>query len=213
MRVLLTLCAGLAATFGACQADTSTEKKKETMSVISPSSVDTATFGAGCFWCVEASFESLKGVVSATSGYSGGGIKNPSYKEVCTGRTGHAEVVQVVYDPTVISFKDLLEAFFTVHDPTQLNRQGNDVGTQYRSAVFYHNEEQRELATKAIAKLNAAKAFPKPIVTEVSAFSTFYSAEDYHQQYYENNPDQPYCAMVVQPKLEKFKKVFKEKLK
>lgn len=206
---LMPLLAWHSATFGGC----SEPPVAKTMEDQQSKNMETATFGAGCFWCVEAAFESLKGVHGAESGYSGGSIKNPSYKEVCTGRTGHAEVVQVTFDPTVISFKDLLEAFFTVHDPTQLNRQGNDVGTQYRSVIFYHNEAQRELAVKAIEELNKAKAFDKPVVTEVSAFTKFYPAEDYHQQYFENNPDQPYCAMVVQPKLDKFKKVFKEKLK
>lgn len=211
-RIIVPLGLALAATFGSCAAP-KVEEPTETTTISMTMNTDTATFGAGCFWCVEAAFESLKGVVSATSGYSGGKVKNPSYKEVCNGTTGHAEVVQVIYDPAVISFKDLLEAFFTVHDPTQLNRQGNDVGTQYRSAVFYHNEEQRQLSTKAIAELNAAAAFPNPVVTEVTAFSAFYPAEDYHQEYFANNPDQPYCAMVVQPKLDKFKKVFKEKLR
>lgn len=211
-RMIAPIWLSVAVTFGSCAAPVA-ERPTETNTTEMETKTDTATFGAGCFWCVEAAFESLKGVKGATSGYSGGTIKNPGYKEVCSGRTGHAEVVQVVYDPAVISFKDLLEAFFTVHDPTQLNRQGHDIGTQYRSAVFYHNDEQRDLATKAIAELNATRAFPDPVVTEVTAFSTFYPAEDYHQQYFDNNPDQPYCAMVVQPKLEKFKKVFKEKLR
>lgn len=211
-RIIVPLGLALASTFGSCAAP-KVEEPTETTIISMTMNTDTATFGAGCFWCVEAAFESLKGVVSATSGYSGGKVKNPSYKEVCNGTTGHAEVVQVIYDPAVISFKDLLEAFFTVHDPTQLNRQGNDVGTQYRSAVFYHNEEQRQLSTKAIAELNAAAAFPNPVVTEVTAFSAFYPAEDYHQEYFANNPDQPYCAMVVGPKVDKFKKVFKDRLK
>jgi peptide-methionine (S)-S-oxide reductase len=173
----------------------------------------TATFGAGCFWCVEAMFESLRGVESAVSGYSGGHVKNPTYKEVCNGTTGHAEVIQIKYDPTQISFEELMEAFFLAHDPTQLNRQGADVGTQYRSVIFYHSPEQEQLARAYKDRLNASGAFPSPVVTEISAFSEFYEAEDYHQEYFANNPNQPYCSAVVGPKLEKFRKVFKQKLK
>jgi len=175
--------------------------------------LDTATFGAGCFWCVEAMFESLKGVKSAVSGYSGGHVDNPTYKEVCDGTTGHAEVIQVQFDPAVISYEELLEAFFLSHDPTQLNRQGADVGTQYRSAIFFHDAEQERLAVAYKDKLNRSGSFPKPIVTEISAMTRFYVAEDYHQEYFANNPGQPYCARVVGPKLDKFRKVFKEKLK
>lgn len=175
--------------------------------------MEVATFGAGCFWCVEAMFESLKGVDSAVSGYSGGHVKNPSYKEVCNGTTGHAEVIQVHYDPAVISYDELLEAFFLAHDPTTLNRQGADVGTQYRSVIFYHTALQEQLARDYKAKLDASGAFSNPIVTEITAFDTFYAAEDYHQEYFATNPDQPYCSRVVGPKLEKFRKVFKEKLK
>jgi peptide-methionine (S)-S-oxide reductase len=174
---------------------------------------DTATFGAGCFWCVEAQFQLLDGVISVQSGYSGGDIKNPAYKEVCTGRTGHAEVCQVVYDTTKLSFDELLAAFWQSHDPTQLNRQGNDIGTQYRSVIFYHNEHQKELAEKYKKELNASGAWDQPIVTEISPLKNFYKAEDYHQNYFNQNGDQPYCQYVVQPKVEKFKKVFKEKLK
>lgn len=174
---------------------------------------ETATFGAGCFWCVEAIFQQLEGVESVSSGYSGGKIKNPTYREVCSGLTGHAEVIQVVYDPNRISFVDLLEAFWGSHDPTTLNRQGADTGTQYRSVIFYHNEEQRKLSEEYKDKLNSENAFGKPVVTEISPFSVFYKAEDYHQNYYNANGDQPYCRMVIGPKLEKFKKVFGDKLK
>jgi len=169
---------------------------------------DTITLGAGCFWCVEAAFMQLKGVVSAKSGYSGGFIKNPSYKEVCNGNTGHAEVVQIVFDSTIISVPTILEAFFTVHDPTQLNRQGNDIGTQYRSAIFYHSESQKEIAEKAVLAAKESGEWDSPIVTEVKAFDVFYPAEDYHDNYYNLNKDQPYCSMVITPKMNKFKKKF-----
>ena len=169
---------------------------------------DTITLGAGCFWCVEAAFMKLKGVVSAKSGYSGGFIKNPSYKEVCNGNTGHAEVVQIVFDSTIISVATILEAFFTVHDPTQLNRQGNDIGTQYRSAIFYHSESQKEIAEKAVLAAKESGEWDSPIVTEVKAFDVFYPAEDYHDNYYNLNKDQPYCSMVITPKMNKFKKKF-----
>jgi peptide-methionine (S)-S-oxide reductase len=173
-----------------------------------------ATFGAGCFWCVEAVFQDLKGVVSVQSGYSGGTVKNPGYKQVCTGSTGHAEVVQIQFDPETISYDELLEVFWKVHDPTTLNRQGGDVGTQYRSAVFYHNEEQKRLAEKYKAELNAQGVFENPVVTEIVPFKEFYKAEDYHQDYYSlNKNSNPYCTAVIQPKIEKFRKVFKEKLK
>lgn len=189
-----------------------TEKKKETMSEVNDAALEKATFGAGCFWCVEAMFQDINGVSKVVSGYSGGHVKNPSYKEVCTGRTGHAEVIQVTYDPDVVSYETLLEAFFLSHDPTQLNRQGADVGTQYRSVIYYHNATQEMLAKEAKKKLNNEKAFENPVVTEISAFETFYEAEDYHQDYYAANPNQPYCSRVVGPKLEKFRKVFKDKL-
>lgn len=175
--------------------------------------MDTATFGAGCFWCVEAQFQLLDGVLSVTSGFSGGTIKNPSYKEVCTGRTGHAEVCQIIFDPLKISYDEMLAAFWKTHDPTQLNRQGNDEGTQYRSVIFYHNEKQKELAEKYKKELNDSKAWDQPIVTEISPFTVFYKAEDYHQDYYNTNGGEPYCHYVIQPKVEKFKQVFKDKLK
>ena len=176
-------------------------------------SLDTATFGTGCFWCTEAIFQQLKGVKKVSSGYSGGTIPNPTYKEVCNGNTGHAECIEIVYDPSEVSFDELLEVFWQTHDPTTLNRQGNDVGTQYRSVVFYHNKEQKEKAEKYKAELNKSGAFADPIVTEISPASTFYVAEDYHQNYYNNNGSQPYCYYVIKPKLEKFEKVFKNKIK
>jgi peptide-methionine (S)-S-oxide reductase len=172
-----------------------------------------ATFGSGCFWCTEAIFERLKGVKSVVSGYSGGKVENPTYEEVCTGTTGHAEVTQITYDPEIISFDELLEVFWKTHDPTTLNRQGNDVGPQYRSVIFYHNDEQKKLAEKYKEALDKSGAWEKPIVTEISPFTKFYPAEDYHQEYYENNPNQGYCAFVIAPKVEKFEKVFKDKLK
>jgi len=174
---------------------------------------DTATFGAGCFWCVEAVFQELKGVISVTSGYSGGKTANPTYREVSSGLTGHAEVCSVVYDTAVLSFDELLEAFWSSHDPTTPNRQGADKGTQYRSVIFYHNELQHNLAEQYKLKLNAENAFGNPVVTEISPFTVFYLAEDYHQDYYNANENAPYCTFVIAPKLEKFRKVFKEKLK
>ena len=174
---------------------------------------DTATFGNGCFWCTEAVFQELKGVLKVTSGYSGGTVKNPTYKEVCTGLTGHAECLQIIYDPSVISFEELLEVFWKTHDPTTLNRQGNDAGTQYRSVIFYHNEKQKQLAEHYKKELDDARVFDKPIVTEITAFDVFYPAENYHQEYYNRNGQEPYCQYVIRPKVEKFRKVFREKLK
>jgi peptide-methionine (S)-S-oxide reductase len=174
---------------------------------------ETATFGGGCFWCTEAIFKNLKGVVTVESGYSGGETKNPTYKEVCTGETGHDEVIQITFNPKVISFRELLEVFWKTHDPTTLNRQGADVGTQYRSAVFYHSPEQKETTEKYKAELNKELVFKVPIVTEITAFDKFYKAENYHQDYYENNSTQGYCQIVIVPKLEKFRKIFKNKLK
>lgn len=174
---------------------------------------DTATFGAGCFWCVEAVYQQLDGVISVTSGYSGGEVKNPTYKEVCNGTTGHAEVCQIVFDPKVITFPELLQAFWASHDPTTLNRQGNDIGTQYRSVIFYNSAVQKELADKYKKELDASHAYANPIVTEISPLTEFYKAEDYHQNYFNENGDQPYCQFVVKPKVEKFQKVFKDKLK
>jgi len=172
-----------------------------------------ATFGTGCFWCTEAVFESLEGVENVVSGFSGGDVKNPSYREVTGGRTGHAEVCQVHFDPRRISFEDLLDVFWHTHDPTTLNRQGNDVGPMYRSAVFYHSEEQKEAAEKSKSAMNASGTFEDPIVTEITEFTGFYKAEAYHQDYFKNNPNQPYCTFVVNPKLEKFKAKYQDKLK
>ena len=174
---------------------------------------DTATFGTGCFWCTEAIFQQLDGVLKVTSGYSGGHVRNPSYEEVCEGTTGHAEVIQMIYDPAKITFDELLEVFWETHDPTTLNRQGNDVGTQYRSAVFYHNAEQKQKAEKYKAELDKSGAFDNKIVTEITPASAFYVAENYHQNYYNQNGSQPYCTFVIRPKIEKFKKVFKDKIK
>lgn len=174
---------------------------------------ETITLGGGCFWCIEAVFLNLNGVESVTSGYMGGKISKPTYREVCSGLTGHAEVVQVKYDPGVVSFEEILEVFFTVHDPTTLNRQGNDVGTQYRSAIFYHTPQQKTTAERIIQELNQSGAWSNPIVTEVSPAVEFYRAEDYHQNYYNNNTQAGYCQYVIQPKLDKFKKVFAKKVK
>jgi len=174
---------------------------------------DTAIFASGCFWCLEAKFSQLKGVLKVTSGYTGGHVINPSYEQVCTGTTGHAEACTIVYDPAVISYDELLEAFFVSHDPTQLNRQGNDVGTQYRSAIYYNNESQRQKTEYYINQLTKQKIYNNPIVTEIKPFTTFYNAESYHREYYKKNPNQSYCRYVVQPQLEKFKKIFKDKLK
>lgn len=172
-----------------------------------------ATFGAGCFWCVEACFMDLAGVISVTSGYTGGQTQNPTYKEVCEGTTGHAEVARIVFDDEIITFDELLELFWFVHDPTQLNRQGDDIGTQYRSVVFYHDEIQKELTEKYKQKLTDEHVWENPIVTEISPIGDFYPAEDYHMNYFALNPENPYCQSVVRPKVEKFKKVFAERLK
>ncbi len=172
-----------------------------------------ATLAGGCFWCLEAVFDELNGVISVESGYAGGHVANPSYRAVCNGDTGHAEVIQVTFDPALLEFRDLLRVFFTIHDPTTLNRQGGDVGTQYRSAIFYHDDEQKRAAEEIIAEINAEKMWPNPIVTEVSKMDKFYVAEDYHQEYYANNPFQPYCMAVVAPKVTKFRKHFTERLK
>ncbi len=172
-----------------------------------------ATFGSGCFWCTEAVFELAEGVKSVISGYSGGTIKNPTYEEVCSEKSGHAEAIQLSFDPEVISYDELLEIFWKTHDPTTLNQQGNDVGTQYRSVIFHHNEEQKQLAEKYKDALGKSGAWENPIVTEILPATEFYKAEDYHQDYYDNNPNQGYCAFIIAPKVEKFKEVFKDKLK
>ncbi len=171
------------------------------------------TLGGGCFWCLEAVFDQLKGVTNVVSGYAGGQTVNPSYKAVCTGTTGHAEVVQVTFDPDVVTFADILKVFFTIHDPTTLNRQGADVGTQYRSAIFYHSPEQKAIAEQTIADLTETQLWPDPIVTEVTGLDTFYPAEDYHQEYFVNNPNQGYCRVVIEPKVAKFRQKFLAQLK
>lgn len=187
--------------------DISTEKTKAN------GVYDTATFGTGCFWCTEAIFERLNGVVKVTSGYGGGNVLNPTYEEVCTGTTGHAECCQIVYNPSVVSFDELLEVFWKTHDPTTLNRQGNDVGTQYRSVIFYHTPAQKEKAEYYKKELDSSGAFKSSIVTAIEPYKNFYSAEAYHQEYYNSNPNQMYCRFVIMPKVEKFEKVFKDKLK
>jgi peptide-methionine (S)-S-oxide reductase len=177
-----------------------------------PGQEQIATFGAGCFWCVEAVFQQLKGVISVVSGYSGGAVENPTYEQICTGTTGHAEVCQIRFDPAVISFDDLLEVFWQTHDPTTLNRQGADVGTQYRSVIFYHDAEQKAIAQRRMKQLDEAGVWSDPIVTEIAPLTVFYRAEEYHQNYYRNNPQRGYCQAVIRPKLEKFREVFREKL-
>ncbi len=172
-----------------------------------------ATLGAGCFWCVEAVFQKLEGVISVLPGYSGGHIKNPSYREVCSGRTGHAEVCQIQFDPSKVTFTEILQVYWQTHDPTTVDRQGNDVGEQYRSVIFYHDEIQKKIAEELKAKLDSEKIWADPIVTEIIPFEAFYEAEDYHHDYYTNNTDQPYCSFVITPKVEKFRKIFADKLK
>lgn len=188
--------------------DTKQGKKMENNAAL-----ETATFGSGCFWCTEAIFDRIKGVESVESGYSGGSVPDPSYEAVCTGKTGHAEVIQVRYNPKVVSYDELLEIFWKTHDPTTLNRQGADVGTQYRSVIFYHDNNQKDKAIYYKEKLENSKIWNDPIVTEISPFTKFYKAENYHQEYYEKNPNQGYCSFVITPKVEKFEKIFKDKLK
>ncbi|MEM0120680.1 MAG: peptide-methionine (S)-S-oxide reductase MsrA [Thermoprotei archaeon] len=175
--------------------------------------LETATFGGGCFWCTEAVFSRLRGVVSVESGYSGGYVPNPTYEDVCSGLTGHAEVVQLKFNPKQVTYEDLLEVFFAIHDPTTPNRQGYDVGTQYRSVIFYHNEAQRIMAAEYIQKLSTQGVFRRPIVTQLEPFKAFYKAEDYHQEYYERNPHKPYCVIIISPKLSKLKEKFPQLLK
>jgi peptide-methionine (S)-S-oxide reductase len=174
--------------------------------------LETATLGAGCFWCIEAIYQDVKGVHNVVSGYMGGHIKNPTYDEVCEGTTGHAEVAQITFDPSAISFEDILYIFWQTHDPTTLNRQGNDAGTQYRSAIFYHSDEQKRIAEKSKADTDSSGLYPNPIVTEITPASDFYVAENYHQNFYKMNPNQPYCRFVVDPKVRKFRKSFADKL-
>jgi peptide-methionine (S)-S-oxide reductase len=197
--------------FSAC-AQNNTNNKTNKIKITNMTNIETITLGSGCFWCTEAFFQRLKGVVSVTSGYSGGFVDNPTYEQVCDKTTGHAEVCQVLFDTTKISLDEILSVFWKTHDPTTLNQQGNDIGPQYRSVVFFHNKHQEDLAKKYINELNAAKAWPNPVVTTVEAFEKFYAAENYHQNYYNNNKNQGYCRYVIGPKLEKFEKVFADKL-
>ncbi|MBI1937861.1 MAG: peptide-methionine (S)-S-oxide reductase MsrA [Ignavibacteriales bacterium] len=197
----------------ACNAGTKTKAQIEGTEMADTTNTELTTLGTGCFWCTEAVFQRVKGVLKVESGYSGGTVPNPTYEAVCTGITGHAEVTQITYDPKIISYAELLEIFWKTHNPTTLNRQGADVGTQYRSAIFYHNNEQKELAEKYKHELDAAKIWDTAIVTEISQFKKFYKAENYHQNYYNDNSSAPYCSFVITPKLEKFEKVFKDKLK
>lgn len=190
---------------------TTTLAAKDSSVLASPGKTEVATLGGGCFWCVEAIYQDLKGVLKVESGYSGGHVDNPTYREVCSGLTGHAEVINVTFDPAVISFKEILEVFFTVHDPTTLNRQGADTGTQYRSAIFYHSPEQKTVAESVKQSMQAI--WDDPIVTEITAFEKFYKAEDYHQNYFKDNPNQPYCSIVIAPKVKKFRQQYQEKLK
>jgi len=188
-------------------------QKNDKNKMTKESNLETIVLGGGCYWCVEAVYENLNGVQSVVSGFSGGKANNPSYYDVSSGKTGHAEVVQITYDKTVTNLDEIFKVFFTVHDPTTLNRQGADIGTQYRSVIFYKNEEQKQAAQSIINSLKKAKVYDSPIVTTLEPFTKFYKAEDYHQNYYQNNKNQPYCQMVIQPKLEKFEKVFKNRLK
>jgi peptide-methionine (S)-S-oxide reductase len=186
-------------------------QNKINMQEITNNNTDSAIFGAGCFWCVEAVFQRLNGVLKVESGYAGGHVKNPTYREVCSGLTGHAEVVKITFDPTIVSFETLLQVFWQTHDPTTLNQQGADVGTQYRSVIFYLNPQQKEIAEKYKQELNEAKVFNKNIVTEITPYTNFYPAEDYHQNYYNQNANQPYCKFVIAPKLDKLDKIFMQK--
>jgi peptide-methionine (S)-S-oxide reductase len=206
LKTWIALCAGLIILVTQQIVSSQTNQKDKTM-------LEIATFGGGCFWCTEAVYKELKGVTKVESGYAGGTVVNPTYKQICTGTTGHAEVIQITYDPSLISFVELLEVFFYTHDPTTLNRQGNDVGTQYRSVIFYHNEKQKEEAGKYIALLNSEHAYAKPVVTQLSKYTNYSVAEDYHQNYYNLNKTQPYCQAIIKPKLEKFRSHFEQKLK
>ena len=199
--------------FSCAQKETSIKTSIMASQNIDPQNLDTTTFGTGCFWCTEAIFQQLEGVVKVTSGYSGGHVENPTYEQVCSKTTGHAECLNIVYDKSKITFDELLEIFWQTHDPTTLNRQGNDVGPQYRSAIFYHTPEQKEKSEKYRTELDKSGAWDNPIVTEISAVKNFYPAEDYHQNYYKNNGGQPYCYYVIRPKVDKLQKVFKDKLK
>lgn len=188
-------------------------KEAKILPVTSPQDKELVTLGGGCFWCIEAFFDELEGVEDAESGYSGGRVENPTYQQICTGTTGHAEVVQITFDPKVISFREILEVFFTMHDPTTLNRQGADVGVQYRSVIFYRNEEQKSAVEQVIRKVQETQVWESPIVTEIVPFTAFYKAEDYHQEYYKLNAGQGYCRVVIAPKMEKLREHFRKKLK
>ena len=198
---------------GICQSSGVEKKNGRIIMKEKEQNSEVATLGAGCFWCVEAIYEGLKGVESVVSGYSGGSVKNPGYREISSGLTGHAEVCQITFNPNVISFSEILEVFWEVHDPTTLNRQGADIGTQYRSVIFYHSDEQRKIAEESKRKTDESGDYKDSIVTEIAAFNGFYIAEDYHQNYYFNNPNQPYCSVVISPKVKKFRKKYKEQLK
>ncbi len=222
--ILLQLISIFALRLSACGEITNKDKRMENkskltnvgnvpMQAANPSSYDTITLGGGCFWCVEAVYEMLDGVIRVESGYSGGTVKNPSYREVCTGSTGHAEVAQITFDTTKTSIEEILKVFFTVHDPTSLNKQGADIGTQYRSVIFYRNDHQRNIAKRIIDDLNNNQVYDKPVITQLDPFTTFYKAEDYHQDYYNQNKEAPYCRLVIQPKLEKFEHLFNNRLK
>jgi peptide-methionine (S)-S-oxide reductase len=215
MRIVLTSTLIIVASLVSCAQKANSKKSANMDQSKIPSGIktDTATFGTGCFWCTEAVFQELEGVLKVTSGYSGGNVPNPTYEQVCTKTTGHAEVCQIIYDPARISYDELLEVFWKVHDPTTLNRQGNDEGPQYRSVIFYHSDSQKAKAEHYKAELDKSGAWGKPVVTAIEPFRNFYSAEDYHQNYYNNNGNAPYCYFVIRPKLEKFEKVFKNKLK
>lgn len=214
MRILLTLLISFLY-FGCMQAGTqngdSVMKKLEEK--VAGGELEVATLAGGCFWCVEAIYEDVKGVVQAVSGYSGGHVKNPTYRQVSSGATGHAEAVNIYFDPRIIGFEDILTIFWRIHDPTTLNRQGADVGTQYRSAIFYHNAKQKEIAEKSRAEIEKEGLYPDPVVTEITPYTDFYSAEDYHQEYYRLNPNQGYCRLVIDPKVQKFRRHFKDMLK
>ncbi|MBL0358797.1 MAG: peptide-methionine (S)-S-oxide reductase MsrA [Chitinophagaceae bacterium] len=214
MKKLLTMLSLVSGLISCAEPGNKTVKIKSMENNIQPGQkTDTATFGTGCFWCTEAIFQQVEGVIKVSSGYSGGYSENPTYKEVCTGTTGHAECLNIVYDPAKVSFDELLEMFWQVHDPTTLNRQGADVGTQYRSVVFFHNEEQKANVEKYKAELDKSGAWDNPVVTTLEPFTKFYAAEDYHQNYYNDNKGEGYCQFVIRPKVEKFEKVFKSKLK
>ncbi|PWU04157.1 MAG: peptide-methionine (S)-S-oxide reductase [Bacteroidetes bacterium] len=215
MRMFLTVAISSIFSLLSCAQKNNTKKSKnmDDTKIMTNLKTDTATFGTGCFWCTEAVFQELEGVLKVTSGYSGGSVPNPTYEQVCSKTTGHAEVCQIVYDPSKITFDELLEVFWKVHDPTTLNRQGNDVGPQYRSVVFYHNDAQKQKAEHYKEELGKSGAWDNPIVTAIEPFRNFYAAEDYHQNYFNNNGNAPYCYFVIRPKVEKFEKVFKSKLK